>query len=407
MSKVIVVGGGASGMMAAYSAASIGHNVILLEKNNKLGKKIYITGKGRCNVTNASNIENYMNHIVSNPKFLYSAFSSFNNEDLMKLMEENGCPLKTERGNRVFPVSDHASDITKTLEKLLNEYHVDIRLNEEVSNLIVESHVVKGVISNGKALFSDDVIIATGGLCYPATGSTGSGYKFAKDYNIEVKKCLPALVPFNVKEDYIKDLQGLSLKNVGIQVYCNKKKEYEDFGELLFTHFGVSGPTILSASSNVSDSFNKTLIIDLKPALITEKLDERILRDFKSNSNKQIDKVIGQLLPVKLGLLVLDLCDIPSNKVIHDITKEERSRLVYTIKNFKCTLTGFRSFNEAIITKGGVKVSEVNPKTLESKKMKGLYFVGEVLDVDALTGGYNLTIAFSTGYLAGKSIEYK
>ena len=406
MSKVIVVGGGASGMMAAYSAASLGHEVILLEKNEKLGKKIYITGKGRCNLTNANDLDTFMKNIPTNPKFLYSAFSCFFNQDMMNLMNENGCDIKIERGNRVFPVSDHASDVTKALEKLMKEYHVDIRLNEEVDDILVNKNKIVGVISNNKKIYCDDVIIATGGLSYPSTGSTGKGYQIANNNEIEVSKCYPSLVPFNTLESWVKALQGLSLRNISIQVYHNNKMEYEDFGELLFTHFGVSGPVILSASSKVSPSFNKTLVIDLKPALSKEKLDERILRDFASSPNKQIGKVIGQLLPIKLGLTVLKLCDIDEDKVINTITKEERLKLVDTIKHLKITLTSFRSFNEAIITKGGIKVSEINPKTMMSKKINGLYFVGEVLDVDALTGGYNLQIAFSTGYLAGQSIEY-
>lgn len=405
MSNVIVVGGGAAGMMAAVFAARNGQNVQLLEKNEKLGKKLFITGKGRCNITNAADIEDLFTAVISNPKFLYSGFYSFTNQQVIDFFEELGVKTKIERGERVFPVSDHSSDVIAAFSRELKSLGVSVSLHTEVKELLCEQDKVCGVLlTNGKKMKADAVIVATGGISYPSTGSTGDGYRFAKETGHRVTELLPSLVPMEVRQWYAKELQGLSLRNIEICITDGKKKLYEEFGEMLFTHYGVTGPVILSASSVVGKTLRKkelTLHIDLKPALSEEQLDKRILREFDANHNKQYKNSIDSLFPAKLKPVMIELSEIGPEKKVNEITKEERQRLVHLIKDFTMTLTGLRSYNEAIITKGGVSVKEIDPGTMESKKMKGLYFAGEVLDLDAMTGGYNLQIAWSTGYLAG------
>ena len=404
MAKVIIIGGGATGMIAAYSAALTSKQVILLEKNEKLGKKIFITGKGRCNLTNASDMNTVMENVVSNKRFLFSAFKKFTNEDIMRLVEENGTKLKIERGNRVFPLSDHSSDIIKSLENALRALNVDIRLNTKVDSLLIENDICKGVIIGKNKIMADAVIVATGGMSYQATGSDGDGYRFAKEAGLSVSKLYPSLVPFNIEGERIKALQGLSLKNVHVYIYNEKKLVYDEFGEMLFTHFGVSGPVIISASAIIGNKNIKgyRLCIDLKPALDEEKLDERILRDFTEQKNKSLKNSLNKLFPAKLIDEVIYQSKIDPEKKVNLLTKEERQRLVHATKNLEYVISSTRGFNEAIITKGGVEVSQINPKTMESKKIKGLFFAGEVLDLDAFTGGYNLQIAWSTGYAAGE-----
>lgn len=409
MSKVVVVGAGAAGMNAALYAAKNGHKVILIDKNEKLGKKIYITGKGRCNLTNASDMEVIFDNIMSNKKFLYSALYSYDNYRVIDFFEENGMKTKIERGNRVFPVSDHSSDVISTFKKVLKKEGVEILLNTEFKKLIIEDDTVKGVLLvDNTAIMADNVIMATGGLSYPSTGSTGDGIRAAKECGHKTVKCTPALVPFNTKEGWVMALQGLSLKNVSITIYKEKKKLYEDFGEMLFTHFGVSGPMILSASANIKPAMFEDelkMYIDLKPAITQEQLDKRILREFEENKNKAFKNSLNKLLPAKMVPVIIDLSDIDPEKKVNEISKEERNRLVNLFKKLPLTITGLRGWNEAIITKGGVNVKDVNPSTMESKIINRLYFCGEMLDVDALTGGYNLQIAWSTGYLAGVSVE--
>ena len=405
MSNVIVVGGGAAGMMAAVFAARNGQNVQLLEKNEKLGKKLFITGKGRCNITNAADIEDLFTAVISNPKFLYSGFYSFTNQQVIDFFEELGVKTKVERGERVFPVSDHSSDVIAAFSRELKSLGVSVSLNTEVKELLCEQDKVCGVLlTNGKKMKADAVIVATGGISYPSTGSTGDGYRFARETGHRVTELLPSLVPMEVRQWYAKELQGLSLRNIEIRITDGKKKLYEEFGEMLFTHYGVTGPVILSASSVVGKTLRKkelTLHIDLKPALSEEQLDKRILREFDTNHNKQYKNSIDSLFPAKLKPVMIELSEIEPEKKVNEITKEERQRLVHLIKDFTMTLTGLRGYNEAIITKGGVSVKEIDPGTMESKIIKGLYFAGEVLDLDAVTGGYNLQIAWSTGYLAG------
>ena len=412
MSKVIVVGGGAAGMMAAISAAGQGHQVLLLEQNEKLGKKLFITGKGRCNVTNACEIEKLFENVVSNPKFLYSDFYTFDNRQMMEFLEKAGCPLKIERGERVFPVSDHSSDIIAAMQHMLHKNNVEVRLHTKADVILLDADnpkAVRGVIlADGRREEADAVILATGGLSYPSTGAVGDGYRMTQMLGHTVKEPKPALVPFEIAEKWCTDLQGLSLKNVGLKMVENKKTVYQGFGEMLFTHFGVSGPLILSASSFYGKCKKKdevTLELDLKPALSEEQLDKRILRDFEDNQNKQFKNVIGSLFPAKLTPVMIMLSDISPEKKIHEITKEERKQLLYHTKHLILHITGVRDFTEAISTQGGISVKEVNPSTMESKLVKGLFFAGEVLDLDALTGGFNLQIAWSTGYLAGKSIN--
>ena len=404
MSKVIVVGGGAAGMMACHAASLCGHQVTLLEKNEKLGKKIYITGKGRCNLTNASDMEVIFANVMSNKNFLYSAFYTFDNNQVIDLFETNGMATKTERGNRVFPVSDHSSDVIATMARILKNDGVDVKLNTTVDRLIIKDNKACGVVVNKKEIYADNVIVCTGGLSYPSTGSTGDGYRFAETAGHTVVECTPALVPFNIMEEWVKALQGLSLKNTAITIYDKDKKLYSDFGEMLFTHFGVSGPMILSASGNIkADKFKNPLklIIDLKPAMSEEQLDKRILRDFDENKNKQFRNSINKLLPSKLVPIIIELSGIDPDKKVNEISKEERLGFVHLLKNLTMTINGLRGWNEAIITKGGICVKNINPSTMESKLVSNLFFAGEVLDLDAMTGGYNLQIAWSTGYLAG------
>ena len=407
MSSVIVIGGGPAGMMAAISAAECGARVSLLEKNEKLGKKLFITGKGRCNLTNAADIEEFFRAVISNPKFLYSAFYSFTNEQTIAFFESLGLKTKVERGGRVFPQSDHSSDVISALSRELSRRKADVLLHTEVKELIIEEGRAAGVLlSSGKKLYADAVIVASGGISYPSTGSTGDGYRFAESCGHRVTELSPALVPMEVKEWYAKELMGLSLRNIQIRITEGKKKLYEEFGEMLFTHYGVTGPVILSASSVVGNRLKQkelTLHIDLKPALSEEQLDKRVLREFEANHNRQFKNAVDSLFPVKLKPVMVELSEIPEDKKVHEITKEERLRFVRLIKDFTMTLTNLRGYNEAIITKGGVSVKEVDPGTMESKKVSGLYFAGEVLDLDAVTGGYNLQIAWSTGYLAGIS----
>lgn len=408
MSKVLVIGGGAAGMFAAIFAARNGNEVCLLEKNEKLGKKIFITGKGRCNITNACDIDTLFGSVISNSKFLYSSFYGYTNEDVMEFFEEMGLKIKTERGERVFPESDHSSDVIGTLIKELQRLGVEICLRTEVKRILKDDRGFRGVIlADGKQKFGDACIVATGGYSYQTTGSTGDGYRFAKEMGHEVSEILPALVPLNVKENYVKELQGLSLRNVETVIYDGKKEVYRDFGEMLFTHYGVSGPLILSASSYITKKLKKKemrLVIDLKPALSETQLDARVLRDFEDNKNKHFKNAIGKLFPSKLIPVMLLLSDIDPEKKVNEISKEERLGFVHLIKHFELTITGTRDFNEAIVTQGGVKTKEINPSTMESKIVPGLYFAGEVLDLDALTGGFNLQIAWSTGYAAGSSI---
>lgn len=408
MSKVLVIGGGAAGMFAAIFAARNGNEVCLLEKNEKLGKKIFITGKGRCNITNACDIDTLFGSVISNSKFLYSSFYGYTNEDVMEFFEEMGLKIKTERGERVFPESDHSSDVIGTLIKELQRLGVEICLRAEVKRILKDDRGFRGVIlADGKQKFGDACIVATGGYSYQTTGSTGDGYRFAKEMGHEVSEILPALVPLNVKENYVKELQGLSLRNVETVIYDGKKEVYRDFGEMLFTHYGVSGPLILSASSYITKKLKKKemrLVIDLKPALSETQLDARVLRDFEDNKNKQFKNAIGKLFPSKLIPVMLLLSGIDPEKKVNEISKEERLGFVHLIKHLELTITGTRDFNEAIVTQGGVKTKEINPSTMESKIVPGLYFAGEVLDLDALTGGFNLQIAWSTGYAAGSSI---
>ena len=396
-------------MMAALAAADDGWQVELLEKNEKLGKKIYITGKGRCNVTNDCEPDTFFANVVSNPKFLYSAYYTFDNTQVMQLLEECGCPLKIERGNRVFPVSDHSSDIIRTLQNALIKKNVKISLHTQVKNLLIEEGRVCGVeLTDGRKISADAVVVATGGLSYASTGSTGDGYRFAKDCGHKIADVKPALVPFTVKESWPLSLQGLALKNVEVTLKDGKKEIYHGFGEMLFTHFGISGPLILSASSYYCKKYygrEVQLSLDLKPALSEEQLDKRILRDFEEKKNKQLKNALDGLLPAKMIPVIIGLAQIPGDKYVHDITREERQILTEILKNLPLTVTGTRPFNEAIITQGGVSVKDINPSTMESKLIKNLYFTGEVLDLDAMTGGFNLQIAWSTGYLAGLSIK--
>ena len=405
MSKILVVGGGPAGMMAAVTAARNGKKVLLIEKNEKLGKKLFITGKGRCNITNAADIDELFSAVVSNPKFLYSSFYSLTNDQVIDFFEGLGVETKVERGGRVFPESDHSSDVIRALEQEMKRLGVAVSLRTEAEKILAEDGSAIGVrLSSGKKIYADAVIIATGGISYPSTGSTGDGYRFARECGHKVTDLSPALVPMEVKEWYAKELMGLSLRNIEIKITDGKKKRYEEFGEMLFTHYGVTGPVILSASSIVGKKLKEhplTLHIDLKPALEEEQLDKRVLREFEANHNRQFKNAVDSLFPAKLKPVIIELSEVPEGKKVNEVTKEERLRFVRLIKDFHMTLTGMRGYNEAIITKGGVSVKEIDPGTMESKLVNGLYFAGEVLDLDAVTGGYNLQIAWSTGYLAG------
>jgi predicted Rossmann fold flavoprotein len=413
MSKVFVVGGGASGMLAAIIAASNGAEVELLEKNEKLGKKLYITGKGRCNLTNACDRNVFFEQLVSNPRFFYGAYHKFSNFDTMHFFEQLGLPIKIERGNRVFPQSDKSSDVIKVLIKELERQSVSIRCHSEVTEIITKEKRFHGLkVKNYKdELIGDAVVIATGGLSYPVTGSTGDGYIFANTMGHTVTKLTPSLVPIHLKGIYVRDLMGLSLKNIGITITKGQKLIYHAFGELIFTHFGVSGPVILSASSYINPFINDKepliLGIDLKPAMTYEQLDSRILRDFEKNKNKQFKNSLDRLLPNKLIDVIIRLSLINPEKKVNSITKEERLRLVKLLKHMIFYITKLSDYNQAVVTKGGINVKEINPSTMESKLAKNVYFIGEVLDLDALTGGFNLQIAWSTAYLAGNSLGTK
>ncbi|MCM1569898.1 MAG: NAD(P)/FAD-dependent oxidoreductase [Roseburia sp.] len=407
MKQVVVVGGGAAGMIAALSAAWQGADVALAEKNEKLGKKLFITGKGRCNVTNAAGREQFLENVCTNEKFLYSAFHGFDNQALMAFLEKAGCPLKLERGERVFPASDHSSDVIAAFVRQLGKAKVDIMLNTRVTEILCEGSRVTGVrLAGGRQIDCDACIVCTGGISYPSTGSTGDGYRFAESLGHKVTECRPALVPLETEEKWCGVLMGLSLKNVGVRLVSDKKVLYQGFGEMLFTHFGVSGPLILSASSfygKHSSEKRAKLFLDLKPALSLEQLDKRLLRDFEENKNRQFKNALGALFPVKMIPVMVELSGINPEKKVNEITRQERRSFAELMKNLPLTVAGTRSFEEAIITQGGVSVREVNSSTMESRKVGGLYFAGEVLDLDALTGGYNLQIAWSTGYLAGKN----
>lgn len=413
MRHVIVIGGGAAGMAAAASAARGGASVTILEKNEKLGKKLFITGKGRCNVTNAADMRTVQENVVTNPRFLFSAFRAFTNRDICDLIEENGCPLKTERGNRVFPVSDHSFDVIDALKRELRRDGVRVRFSTPAKALETETgedggkRVTGVLLPDGTALVADAVILATGGFSYPQTGSDGDGHRIARETGHRVTDLLPSLVPFIVREQQsAAELMGLSLKNVSVTVRDGKKKIYEGFGEMLFTHFGVSGPLILSASASAGPLLKKkelALAIDLKPALSAEQLDQRLLRDFSAEQNRSLKNALSELFPSRLIPEVIRQSGIDPEKKVHDLTRADRGALIRAAKGLSFTLTGTRGWSEAVITKGGVNVRDVDPSTMESKHVRGLYFAGELLDLDALTGGYNLQIAWSTGWLAGQS----
>ena len=402
--KTIIIGGGASGMISAYFAKMSGDDVLLVEKNEKLGKKLYITGKGRCNLTNNCSVDDFMLNVVSNPKFLLSSIYNFSPKDTIEFFENLGLKLKTERGNRVFPLSDKSSDVIKVLQNTLLEIGVQINLNENVLSILVNNGEVLGVKTDKQEYFADKVVVATGGLSYASTGSSGDGYKFAKILGHSVSELKPSLCGFNLLGEDYKSLQGLSLKNVKLTAFDNKKQYYSEMGELLFTHYGISGPLVLTCSSLTTrrDLKNIELSIDLKPALSLKELDKRILRDFEININREFKNSLDALLPKALIPLIIKKSGINENKKINSITQEERGKLLYLLKNLNFKLLLLRDFTEAVITSGGVSVKEINPKNMESKIVKGLHFAGEVLDVDAFTGGYNLQIAFSTGKSAGE-----
>lgn len=408
MSSVLIIGGGAAGMMAAIAAGYNGNEVHLFEKNDRLGKKIFITGKGRCNITNASSIENHFSNIIYNEKFLYSAYNNFSSEDICNMIESTGVETKIERGNRVFPLSDKSSDVIWALDKMMKDIGVNIHLKSEITKIENFNNKVILIDKHNNKFTGDKCIVATGGMSYETTGSTGDGYKFAEKMGHTVSKTYPSLVPFNIKEEMCKQLQGLSLKNIKLTITDEKGKVYfQEQGEMLFTHFGISGPLVLSASCYICDKFKEHdfyAYIDLKPALDKETLDKRILKDFNENINKNFNNSLDKLLPKKMIEPIIELCNIDPYKKVNGITKEEREILVENIKNIPLTISGTRGFNEAIITRGGISVKDINPKTMESKIVPNIYFVGEVLDLDAKTGGYNLQIAWSTGYLAGSSI---
>lgn len=427
MQRVAVIGGGAAGLMAAYKAAENSNQVILFEKNEKLGKKIYITGKGRCNFTNDTPPNDFLQNVVRGGKFLYGSLYAFSPQAMMDFMERFGLSIKVERGNRVFPSSDHASDVTKTLEKACRSVGVDVHLNEKVTkiqcttpNVIPMSNIVDDtmrdiipmpreviVVTNKSDYAFNSVIIATGGLSYPSTGSTGDGYGFARAFGHSVTELRPGLCGVNLSDSFLSAVQGITLKNVNFSVWNGEKCVYSQFGELLFTHFGVSGPIVLSASSCINrlPFGNLRAFLDFKPALDAETLDKRLLRDFEKYKNKQMINAMCEILPQRLIAPVLAAASVSSTKCANVLTREERARLVRTLKAFPLSLKSLRGFEEAIITSGGVALGEIDPKTMESKRAKGIYFCGEVLDVDAFTGGYNLQIAFSTGFVAGKSIK--
>ena len=411
MEKIVIIGGGAAGMAAGIFLGEQGHKVHIFEKNEKLGKKLFITGKGRCNLTNSCDEETFFQSVVTNPKFLYSAFYGFTNQEAIRFFENLGLRIKEERGGRIFPVSDHSSDVIGVLKKKLKQLDVKIHLKSQVREIRTEEgpereNRVKGVVlENGAEIEADRVIVATGGYSYQATGSTGDGYRFARETGHGVTDIRPALVPVEIREEYIVRMQGLSLKNVELTVKDGKKVLYKNFGELLFTHFGMSGPLVLTASSYIGKRLEKGPLqgfLDLKPALTVEQLDRRLLREFEEGLNKQFKNVITGWFPAKLYPVMLELGEIPPEKKVHEITREERMAFLERVKKFPFTITGLRGFREAIITQGGIKVKEIDPGTMESKKVKGLYFIGEVLDLDGVTGGFNLQIAWSTAKAAGR-----
>ena len=403
--KVIVVGGGAAGMMAAAAASQTGAQVLLIEKNEKLGKKLFITGKGRCNLTNACDPDIFFGNVITNPKFMYSSFYGFSNEAVMEYFESLGCGLKTERGDRVFPVSDKSSDVIKALERSIRDNGVTVKLNTKLERIELSNGQVSGIVTDrdGK-IAADRVILALGGVSYPGCGASDDTFRIADALDIAVKEAEPSLVPLVAGDEWVPRLQGLSLKNVSARLYIGDRKIYEGFGEMLFTHFGVSGPIILSASAHIMEKMygqDPVIHIDLKPALDHKQLNERVLRDFSSVMNRQFCNSLDRLLPSKLIPVIVDLSGIDGHKKVNEVTREERERLVNLIKDLKLHITGNRGFNEAIITRGGISVREIDPSTMESRKIPGLYFAGEMIDVDALTGGFNLQIAWSTGHLAG------
>lgn len=403
--KTIIIGGGPAGMIAAISAADSGSDVILFEKNEKLGKKLFITGKGRCNVTNNCEKDKFFDNIMGNSKFLYSAFAKFDNHALMELIESLGTPLKVERGERVFPVSDHSSDIIRALTKGLKDRAVEVRLNDSVKEILTEDNIAKGVLTDkGEKYTSDKVIVCTGGVSYKSTGSTGDGYIWGSKTGHRITTPKPSLVPLVTHDKWVYDLQGLSLKNVKLSLYIDGKVKYSDMGEMLFTHFGLSGPLVLTASAylaSAKDYKEAYVIIDNKPALSFEEFDKRLIRELTAGNNKEIKNILGEIYPSKMAKIICGLAGIDQYKKCNEIKKEERNALVEITKKMKIMVNRTRDFDEAIITHGGISLKDVNPKTMESKLIKGLYFAGEVLDLDALTGGFNLQIAFSTGYLAG------
>ena len=414
--KVVIIGGGPAGMLAGIKAAEDGNSVTILEKNNNFGRKLLITGKGRCNITSSLDISEFINNIPGNGRFLYSAFDNFNNRDIIQLLKEEGLEVKEERGNRIFPVTDNAIDVLNALLKRMKKLKIDIKLKAKVNKIIVKDNKAIGIIYNDKEkMYADKIILATGGVSYPATGSTGDGYKMAKDLGHTIKDVKPSLVPLETyQKDECKRMQGLSLRNVGIKITDTEKNKliYEDFGEMIFTHFGVSGPVIISSSAHLVryksidellENRKIKLSIDLKPALTKEKLDNRILRDFAELKNKQVKNSLDKLLPQKLIPVILDTLNIDRSKQVNEITKDERTRIVELLKDFELTISDFRPIDEAIITSGGISIKEINPKTMESKIIENLYFAGEIIDVDAYTGGFNLQIAYSTGYTAGIS----
>lgn len=409
MARVLIVGGGAAGMFAAVWAARNGHDVSIYEKNEKLGKKLFITGKGRCNITNACDMETLFSSVVTNQRFLFSSFYGYTNQDVIDFFEEIGVPTKIERGNRVFPVSDHSSDVIQGLVRELKKLGVNIHLQTEVKAVEAEDErFARIVLADGRIIEGDACIVATGGLSYRTTGSTGDGYRFAESLGHKVTDLMPSLVPVEVEEPWIQELQGLSLKNVEVTILDEKKRLYQEFGEMLFTHYGVSGPLLISASAYIGKRLKDRplkLEIDLKPALDVDALDKRVLRDFEENQNKQFKNAIGKLFPAKLIPVILELSGIDPDKKVNVISKEERRSFVELIKHFPLTLIRLRDYNEAIITRGGVRTKEIDPGTMESKLVEGVYFIGEVLDLDALTGGFNLQIAWSTAYAAGNAIQ--
>lgn len=409
MNKILVIGGGAAGLMAAVSAARYGGQVTLLEKMPVLGKKILITGKGRCNITNSCDMQDFIKNIPGNGQFLYSAFRAWTNQDMLDFLGEYGLKTKIERGGRVFPVSDKASDVVETFKKMLKHYKVAVQTGQAVKKLIVKDQVVIGVQTTEGKFLADKVIMATGGASYPGTGSSGEGYQLAENVGHTIVPLKPSLIPLEVDEEWITDLQGLSLKNVTGCIFYDGKKVAEDFGEMLFTHYGLSGPIVLTLSNKVSellaaaDKQDVVVEINLKPALTAEMLDKRVQRDFEKYARKQFKNALSDLLPAKMIETIIDLSHIEPDKPVHQITKEERSRLVYQLQHLSFTITRTRPLSEAIVTAGGVNVKEINPKTMESKLVSGLFFAGELIDIDGFTGGFNLQAAFSTGYVAGKS----